>query len=210
MCQVVNKELFNNGAILVLAGTGRAALPTDPVFAPQGNPYGVRYFNETHHTVRGPFLSFYTRYNGLKIFGLPLTEAFMEGGHLVQYFERSLMVYSNGRVTLAPLGSQLTAGRSFTPVPCCPPPGQVWFWQTGHSLGGSFLTFWRNHNGSLLFGSPISQPLYEQNGDGTGRTYLVQYFQNARMEYHPELAGTGNVVTLGLLGRQVLHQRGWI
>jgi hypothetical protein len=61
-----------------------------------------------------------------------------------------------------------------------------------------------------LFGYPISQPLHEQNGDGTGRTYLVQYFQNARMEYHPELAGTGNVVTLGLLGRQALQQRGWL
>ena len=49
-----------------------------------------------------------------------------------------------------------------------------------------------------------------QNGDGTGRTYLVQYFQNARMEYHPELAGTDNVVMVGQLGRQILHQRGWI
>jgi photosystem II stability/assembly factor-like uncharacterized protein len=196
--------------ILVLASTGRAALPTDPVPAPRGNPYGVRYFSQTHHTVRGPFLSFYNKYNGLKIFGLPLTEAFTENGHLVQYFERSLMVESNGRITLAPLGSQLTAGRSFAAVGCCPPAGQLWFAQTGHTLSGLFLSFWRSHNGSVLFGYPISQPLYEQNGDGTGRTYLVQYFQRARLEYHPELAGTGNVVTLGLLGRQVLQQRGWL
>jgi photosystem II stability/assembly factor-like uncharacterized protein len=201
---------FDNSEILVLASAGRTSLPTDPVPAPPGNPYGVRYFSQTHHIVRGPFLSFYTKYNGLKIFGLPLTEEFTEGGHLVQYFERSLMVYSNGRITLAPLGSQLTAGRSFAPVPCCPPPGDLYFWQTGHSLSGQFLKFWRDHNGSFLFGYPISQPLYAQNGDGTGRTYLVQYFQNARMEYHPELAGTGNVVTLGLLGQQALRQRGWL
>jgi photosystem II stability/assembly factor-like uncharacterized protein len=196
--------------ILVLASAGRTLLPTDPVPAPLGNPYGVRYFSQTHHTVHGLFLSFYNKYGGLKIFGLPLTEAFAENGRLEQYFERSLMVYSNGRITLAPLGSQLTTGHPFAPVPCCPPPGDLWFWQTGHSLSGMFLTFWRNHNGSLLFGYPISQPLYEQNGDGTGRTYLVQYFQKARLEYHPELAGTGNVVTLGLLGQQALRQRGWL
>ena len=61
---------------------------------------------------------------------------------------------------------------------------------------GVFLTFWKSHSGNALFGAPISQPLYEQNGDGTGRTYLVQYFQNARMEYHPELAGTENRIAV--------------
>ena len=35
-------------------------------------------------------------------------------------------------------------------------------------------------------------------------------FQNMRLEYHPELAGTPYVVSPGLLGRQYLHQRGWI
>jgi hypothetical protein len=42
--------------------------------------------------------------------------------------------------------------------------------------------------------------LFEPNGDGTGRTYLVQYFANARMEYHPELRATRYAVSLGLLG----------
>jgi photosystem II stability/assembly factor-like uncharacterized protein len=202
--------LSGHSAINVLATSGSAPLPTDPVPAPQGNPYGVRYFSQTHHTVRGPFLSFYNKYGSLKIFGLPLTEQFTDGGHLVQYFERSELIFSNGRITLASLGSQLTAGRSFAPVGCCPPEGQLWFSQTRHTLSGLFLSFWRSHNGSLIFGYPISQPLYEQNGDGTGRTYLVQYFQKARLEYHPELAGTGSEVTLGLLGRQVLQQRGWL
>jgi photosystem II stability/assembly factor-like uncharacterized protein len=197
--------------ILALAAINRPALPTDPVPAPYGNPSGVRYFPATHHTVRGAYLSFYNANNGLKIFGLPLTESFVDvGGQNVQYFERSRLIYSHGHVTVAALGSQLTAGRYFQPVACCPGGGQVWFSQTGHTISGKFLSFWRSHNGSRLFGYPISQPLYEQNGDGTGRTYLVQYFQNARMEYHPELGGTSNVVTLGLLGKQALQQRGWI
>jgi hypothetical protein len=50
------------------------------------------------------------------------------------------------------------------------------------------------------FGPPISAPLYEQNGDGTGRSCLVQCFANARMEYHPELRATRYAVSLGLLG----------
>jgi hypothetical protein len=192
-----------------LAGISRPALPTDGVPAPLGNPAGVRYFPAARHTVRGTFLSFYNANNGLKIFGLPLTEAFTEGGRLVQYFERARLV-GGGRVILTPLGSQVTAGRRFVSAPCCGTSGQMWFSSTRHTLAGVFLTFWKSHTGNGLFGAPISQPLYEQNGDGTGRTYLVQYFQNARMEYHPELAGTENAVTLGQLGRQVLQKRGWL
>ena len=84
-----------------------------------------------------------------------------------------------------------------------------WFGQTQHTLGEPFLTFWRSHHGATLLGSPISQPLLEQNGDGSGRTYTVQYFQNSRLEYHAELAGTPAVVQVGQLGREALHARGW-
>lgn len=200
----------DNG-VLALAGNGRPASPVDAVPPPYGNPTGVRYFSETHHTVRGQFLRFYNAYGNLKIFGLPLTEAFAEGGQTVQYFERARLAYVHGRIVVGALGSQVSAGRYFYTVGCCGTPGSsLWFRQTGHSLSGNFLSFWKSHHGSLLFGLPISQPLYERNGDGTGRTYLVQYFQNARMEYHPELGGTRNVVTLGLLGQQVLHNRGWL
>jgi hypothetical protein len=199
-----------SGGVLALTASSRVALPTDPVPAPQGNLSGVRYSSATHHTVREPFLSFYNKYGGLKIFGLPLTEALSEGGQTVQYFERSRLVDVGGSVAVSPIGSELTAGRHFLPVQCCPAAGQMWFAATHHTLADPFLRFWRTHGGSLLFGDPVSEPLYEQNGDGTGRVYCVQYFENARFEYHPELAATSNAVTLGLLGRQVLRQRGWL
>jgi hypothetical protein len=57
---------------------------------------------------------------------------------------------------------------------------------------------------------PISEPVKEQNGDGTGRLYLVQYFQNGRLEYHPELSGTSYEISVGLVGRAVLQKRGWL
>ena len=56
-----------------------------------------------------------------------------------------------------------------------------------------------------LFGLPLSPPLMEQNADGG--TYLTQYFERARFEYHPENAATPYAVLLGLLGREQL-QRG--
>lgn len=209
--QHVYPYLGANGSILCLAaGAARGPLPTDPVPAPYGNPPGVFYVSASHHTIRGAFLSFYNRFGNLMIFGLPLTEAFSENGQTVQYFERARMVYSGSGIRLTPLGSQVTAGRYFpTVAPFGPTSGRIYFY-TGHSLAGQFLTYWRKHNGGYLFGAPISEPLYEQNGDGTGRTYLVQYFQNARLEYHPELAGTRYVVQVGQLGRQVLKDRGWL
>ena len=168
----------------------------------------VHYFSQTGHTVRGTFYTFYNQYGGLKIFGLPLTEAFTDYGQVVQYFERArLALDATGGVRESPLGSLLTAGRTF-------PPAQlhgsaiISKCLTGHWIVGPFLDFWTRHPGQLLFGDPISEPLLEQNGDGSGRVYQVQYFQNARLEYHPELARTDNEVQLGLVGRQYLQKLG--
>ena len=43
------------------------------------------------------------------------------------------------------------------------------------------------------FGLPISQPFMETN-KGDGKTYLVQYFERQRFEYHPEYKGTRAVL----------------
>jgi hypothetical protein len=50
----------------------------------------------------------------------------------------------------------------------------------------------------------------EANGDGSGRAYLVQYFRDARLEYHPELHRTRFEVSLGALGREYLQKKGWL
>jgi hypothetical protein len=200
------------GPVLTLAAGARGALPSDSVPAPVPARPGLQYFPATHHTLAGAFRTFYTRYGGLKVFGLPLTEPFTEAGARVQYFERARMVVlPGGRVGLGALGRLFTAGRAFLPVaPFADTPSQRYFPATGHSLGGRFLTFWRTHHGSLVLGPPISEPLREQNGDGTGRAYLLQYFVNGRLEDHPELTGTGFQVQIGLLGRLLLRQRGWL
>jgi hypothetical protein len=77
----------------------------------------------------------------------------------------------------------------------------VFFAQTGHHLSNrtGFLDFWRANGQVKVFGYPISEEIVE--GDR-----VVQYFERARFEYHPELAGTPFQVQLGLLGREVT---GW-
>ena len=195
--------------VLCLAVSLRRTAPTDPVDPPVGSQQGVHYFAQTGHTVRGSFYAFYHRYGDLKIFGLPLSEALSEHSQVVQYSERARLVLTTAGVRASPLGSLLTVGRAFPPADPLPlGPDYIYFGETGHWIAGRFLDFWEHHHGQLLFGAPISQPLTEQNGDGTGRTYKVQYFQNARLEYHPELAGTNNEVQLGLIGCQYLRKIG--
>jgi photosystem II stability/assembly factor-like uncharacterized protein len=201
----------SSAAVLSLAAALRAPLPTDAVPAPPSGLSGLYYASATHHIIGGSFLQYYNKYGGLRIFGLPLTEAFVEHGQRVQYFERIELVLSGGKVHTAALGSQLSTGRHFSPaVPTANAATRLYFPTTHHRLADKFLKFWQTHYGSTVFGLPISEPLKEQNGDGTGRTYLVQYFQNGRLEYHPELTGTGFEISVGLIGRQALQQRGWI
>ncbi len=198
-------------SILCLAAAAEPSLPTNPVNPPTAPLKGASYVKSTGHYIRAPILDFYNKNTGLKIFGLPLTEVSSFAGQRVQFFERAeLKITANGIIE-APLGSILTQGRSFPTVHAFAPTlTKMYFSDTKHSLSGDFLKFWQSHHGAQLFGLPISEPLREKNGDGTGRVYLVQYFQNARLEYHPELAGTSNEVMLGLLGRQYLQQIGWL
>jgi hypothetical protein len=129
----------------------------------------------------------------------------------VQYTDRFLLQLSGGRVVTAPLGRLLTAGRSFPTVPeVASTPTRLYFTSTGHRLSGRFLSYWRANAGGILLGAPIAEPTREGNGDGSGRTYLVQWFERGRLEYHPELAGTRYEVEIGLASRQALQQRGWL
>lgn len=79
--------------------------------------------------------------------------------------------------------------------------GVLFFPETGHSLSGAFQKFYKDHGGLTLFGFPISEPFSGPNRTD-GKTYTQQFFQRARMEYHPENKGTPYEVLLGLLGSE--------
>jgi len=74
--------------------------------------------------------------------------------------------------------------------------------QSGHHISdrAGFLTFWRERGGVLIFGYPISEEIVED-----GR--IVQYFERARFEYHPEELGREDQVQLSLLGRELTAGR---
>jgi len=191
-------------------------LPVDP--APPTAVSGAQYFATAGagalilgHTLARPFTAFYRRYGGLATFGYPRTEAFTEDGHLMQYTERFLLESLGDRMTTTPLGRQLTSARTFAPVtPFTTTQSRRYFASTRHSLSGPFLAYWLAHYGAVLLGAPIAEITHEQNGDGTGRTYQLQWFENGRLEYHPEAANPQFRVQLGLLGTQALEQRGWL
>lgn len=66
------------------------------------------------------------------------------------------------------------------------------FPQTGKSVCGPFLDYWRSNGGVLVQGYPISEQLQEKSSlDGQERT--VQYFEKAVYELRPELADTNKV-----------------
>ncbi len=171
-----------------------------------------RYFPETGKTVSGIFLEYWETHGGLYILGLPITDEFVEDGMRVQYFERAVLEYHRELegtpfvVLQRLLGSILNEGRDFPPAdPNALPPGYRYFPETGHSLGGIFREYWEKNGGLYVFGYPISEEFEELN-PADGKVYRVQYFERARFEHHPELAGTPYEVLLGHLGRQY----GWL
>jgi hypothetical protein len=180
--------------------------PTDPQPPPTQVVTTTRYFTETAHYVRGEFLAFYNATpRAGEIVGLPLTEEFpqqfTDGTILrVQYFERArLEVHGDGNtVVQGRVGALL---RNPQP-PAQPNPNARFFPETGHNLGGAFRAFWEVNGGLATFGFPITEELVERN-PGDGKEYIVQYFERARFEYHPEAAGTPAEVQLGALGRQL-------
>ncbi len=87
------------------------------------------------------------------------------------------------------------------------PSGQGRFFpETGHNMGGRFLAYWEQHDGLAQFGYPITDERTDGLADGSpsGHLYTTQYFERARLEYHPEHAGTPYEVLLGQFGRRIL------
>ncbi len=69
------------------------------------------------------------------------------------------------------------------------------FPEAGHWIIGEFLEHFNSHGGLAVFGYPLTEPYY-QGG------VLIQYFQNARMEWHIDEDGTYSV-QLGHLGEEL-------
>src|SRR5207237_852483 len=70
--------------------------------------------------------------------------------------------------------------------------------QTGKTVGGKFLQYWKTHGALAQQGYPISDEMREKS-DTDGKVYTVQYFERAAFEAHPENSPPNDVL-LSLLG----------
>jgi hypothetical protein len=229
-----------NEEIQWAAGEGRPlrysaeSLPTERIAGAQP---GGRFFPETGHSIAGPFRQYYETHGlelgergnsareSLALFGYPLSEPFTEvnpdTGELLttQYFERARMEYHPNnpnpyKVLLGRLGASSLIAREDvltrpTGVVPPPPPECDSFIETGYALCPPLKSFWQGNGGLAVYGYPITAAR-DETSQTDAKTYLTQWFERERLEYHPELRGTPYEVLLGLLGAEELRVRGYI
>ena len=207
--------------LFVVCGVLLAALA--PALPARAAP-GERCFTETNQCVAGRFLAYWEANGGLARNGYPLTperrETLEDGKeYTVQYFERVRMEYHPENaapydVLLGQFGRQIFR-ESFgiesykyaqATTSTLPQPDMTYFPETGHNVGARFLAYWEANGGLAQFGYPLAEEREETmyvSPQGPPRAFLVQYFERARFEYHPENAGTAYAVLLGQFGRSL-------
>jgi hypothetical protein len=223
-----------SGTIYRITYTGSVPPPTTlsgppPPSGPGGEkpqpavvlPGTQRCFQQTGKCLRGAFLNYWFTHGNLAQFGLPvtgeLTEKLSDGKtYTVQYTERARFEWhpenrgKESQVLLGRLGADLAAPRAneqpFKKVQPCGNCNLLYFPQTGHMIGAELQSYWQNNGAIPVFGYPLSEAFNEKSPTD-GKTYLVQYFERNRLEYHPENKGTSFEVLLGLLGVQSYQSR---
>jgi sortase (surface protein transpeptidase) len=205
--------LFSLALLLALFAPGAAQAQTSP-----------RCFPETGYCITGRIREYWERNGGLSVFGFPLTPLQQERVEnrtvQLQWFERNRLELhpENARpydVLLGRIGAERLAAQQpgWQTLPHTQAEdGCLTFAETGRAICGDILAAWRanglNLDGSpaiskaeslALFGLPLTDPRPEQQSDG--RTYVVQWYERARFELHPENRPPYHVL-LGLLGRE--------
>jgi hypothetical protein len=191
--------LSDEDAHLTAYGPGDTVVAfATPVVAADDTPNAL-YFDQTGHFVRGRFLTYWQAHGDVPVFGYPISDPMNEvsdvdgKSYMVQYFERAEFEYhpenegTAAEVMLTPLGSlkyeQLYAANPPAQQPSTINP--ITFSQTGMTVGGAFGDYWQRYGGQATFGYPISNE-FQEVSTADGKTYTVQYFEQAEFEYHPE------------------------
>jgi len=213
----------NNGGNLFITKLGDSAgVPTVggvlPNLAPPSRARGALYVPNAGHSVAAPFVAAY-RGTSAYILGGPVDEAYVLNGVLTQDFDHTRLELRDGVVGYGNLGSEVSVyqrqydGTLAGALRAAPARASTdtlhYFPATRHTAQGAILRFWEANGGLATFGAPISESFRDSNGDGSGRAYVMQLFQKARIELHPENGNTRYAVLLGLLGPQSLRERGW-
>jgi methionine-rich copper-binding protein CopC/plastocyanin len=155
-------------------------------------------FEETGKKVCGRFLEYWNTHGGLAQQGFPISAEIQEKSatdgktYTVQYFERA--VFEKHPENTAPNDVLLSLLGNFLYKQNYPngAPNQRAstvnprkFSETGKTMGGKFREYWEKNGGLAQQGFPISDEFTERS-PLDGKEYLVQYFERAVFEYHPE------------------------
>jgi hypothetical protein len=194
------------------------------VLVPTAQAQDQRCFPETGQCISGRIRQYWEQNGGLPVFGFPTTnqhEELVEGRPFqVQWFERNRLELHPENATpydvlLGRLGVDrlVQQGRDWFSFPKGGEQGGCrHFAETGHTVCGAFLAYFRSHGLDLsqpgtteaeslaLFGLPISETALETNASGS--TVQTQWFERARFELHPENQPPFDVL-LGLLGNEI-------
>jgi hypothetical protein len=194
-------------ALLLVAYAGLTAFQF-PAAAHQ-NSLPPQYFAQTGHTVREPFINFFTANGGVAQFGYPITDDYVDQNTrvLVQYFEKARLEWHPGnddpyKVQLGLLGSELgkqTGPLPISKIPSSNDPNCQYFTETGHSLCFVFFDYWQKNGGLDMYGYPISEFTIDP---ATGLN--TQYFQRATLQWVPNKG-----MQLLPVGRQYFDRAGF-
>jgi photosystem II stability/assembly factor-like uncharacterized protein len=198
--------------------------PTPSAPTPTAHPANERCFAETDHCISGRIAEYWEQHGGVAVFGYPITPLQIERvegeERLVQWFERT-------RLELHPENEQpydVLVGRLSEQHPAyqprsraTPQPGCLWFEETGHNVcnqdtDNGFKTYWQTHGlqdptltpdqrSLALYGLPLTEAT-EMVNPTNGETYLTQWFERTRLEWHPDNAQDYRVLP-GLLGKEL-------
>ena len=160
-----------------------------------------KYFDEAGYAVKGKFLRFFNEHGGLLVFGYPISPAVTDRTFSFQYFQNGRVeMDAEGTIHLSLLPNELSQRRSNAIPESETPAGGRYFPTTGHSLERAFLDFYLEHGGHALFGYPITELIHENDR-------LVQYFERAVFEWHPQFPN-GQRVQLRRIGEVYLQTDG--
>jgi hypothetical protein len=162
--------------------------------------------------VSGIFLQYWDKRGGLMQQGLPISNVVRETSVLngkaytMQYFERAVFEYHPENkppfdILLSQLGTFQLKQKypNGAPNQAANRTNGQYFAETNHWVGGSFLTYWKEHGGLAQQGYPLTEE-FQERSDLDGKIYTVQYFERAVFELHPEYAGTPYEILLSQLG----------
>lgn len=174
--------------ILLLVACGGSTAASTPI-------------NSTGIPVAAEFAAYYEANSGARVLGYPITAAFRPttDGPLVQYFQTMRLDYDpdampGQRVRPYPLGEWAFPGLDNLEAAAGGENGRFrLFPGSDFPIQDEFLIFYERYNGEQLLGLPLS-PQVTEGG------LRVQYFQNGRLEWRPELPQAQRV-QMSILGQ---------